>query len=120
MPGVPAVTRRGLGDADGDGDGTGGAAWYVATRLDPAGADALTGRVLSEAGVEPVVADVPVGVDVTRRRDGERSWLFVVNHTDAEVALDVTGHDLVAERDVDGADGPLRVAAGGCAVVREG
>ncbi len=131
VPGVPAVTRRDLGDGagsrdgggSGGGDGRRGAAWYVATRLDPSGTDALTARVLAEAGVEPVVADVPVGVDVTRRRDADRSWVFVVNHTDTAVTLDVTGHDLVAERAVggfDNSDGPLRVAAGGCAVVREG
>ena len=111
VPGVPAVTRREVE--------AGGVAWYVATRLDEAGTDALTARVVGEAGVAPVV-DVPPGVDVTRRRDGERSWLFVVNHTDAEVVVDVTGHDLVAERGVGGTDEPLRVAAGGCAVVREG
>ncbi len=111
VPGVAAVTRRGPADAQ----GAGGAAWYVATRLDASGTDALLGRVLSEAGVEPV-ADVPVGVDVARRRGADRTWLFVVNHTDAEIDVDVTGHDLVSGRDV----GPLSLAAGGCAVVREG
>ncbi|WP_238450584.1 Beta-galactosidase C-terminal domain [Micromonospora sp. 4G55] len=59
----------------------------------------------------------PTGVEVVRRRAGDRSWLFAINHTDAEVRLDVTGTELLG-----GARcaGELRVPAGEVAVVREG
>jgi beta-galactosidase len=107
LAGVPAVTRHAYGD---------GTAWYAACRLDQAGTAALVERLVAEAGVEPVAPTRP-GVEVARRRaeDG-RSWLFVLNHTDAAAEVAVRGHDLVADRPV---DGTVSVAAGGVAVVRE-
>ena len=60
--------------------------------------------------------EVPPGVEVVRRRSEAGSWLFALNHTDDDVTVDVAGHDLVADRPV----GPLRLAAGRSAVVREG
>jgi beta-galactosidase len=110
LPGVPAVTRREI-----EGPTSGSAAWYVATRLDPAATTALLRRVMDEAGVRPV-ADVPSGVEVVRRRSESGSWLFVLNHTAEDVTVDVAGHDLVGDAPVD----PLRLASGRCAVVREG
>ena len=72
----------------------------------------------ADAGVAPAttLSDDAGEVDVTRRRDGARSWVFVLNHGDAPVTVDVAGHDLVTDRAV---AGPLTVAAGACAVVRE-
>ncbi|MEU7960210.1 beta-galactosidase [Micromonospora humida] len=106
LPGVPALTRHRVGD---------GTAWYLATRLDEAATDALVGRLLTEAGVRPP-ATAPTGVEVVRRRADDRSWLFVVNHTDAEAILDVTGTDLLTGQPC---GGTLRVPAGEVAVVRE-
>ncbi|MEH0985600.1 beta-galactosidase [Micromonospora sp. CPCC 205556] len=106
LPGVPALTRHRVGD---------GAAWYVGARLDEAATGRLVARLIAEAGVRPPV-EAPSGVEVVRRRAGERSWLFVLNHTDAEVRLDVTGVELLG-----GAHcaGDLVVPAGEVAVVRE-
>ncbi|MGC5662222.1 beta-galactosidase [Micromonospora sp. WMMD723] len=106
LPGVPALTRHRVGD---------GTAWYLATRLDEAATDALVGRLLTEAGVRPPAA-APPGVEVVRRRADDRSWLFVVNHTDAEATLDVTGTDLLTGQPC---GGTLRVPAGEVAVVRD-
>ena len=55
-------------------------------------------------------------MEVVRRRDGDRSWLFVINHTDAEVRLQVRGTELLT-----GAHcaGELTLPAGEVAVVRE-
>jgi beta-galactosidase len=108
LPGVPAVTRH---QPDGSGP-----AWYVATRLDRAGVDSVTDRLLDEAGVQPVARTRP-GVEVVRRtaEDG-RSWVFALNHTDEPATLDLTGVDLVADQPV---DGTLRLGPGGVAVVRE-
>ena len=106
LAGRPAVTRRDVGD---------GVAWYLGTLPD----DATLGALLDEVtGAAQVVraAVLPPGVEVVRRRSGDRTWLFVLNHTDDDCELAVTGHDLVADASV----GPaLRVLAGTCAVVRE-
>ncbi|MEU1965849.1 beta-galactosidase [Micromonospora sediminicola] len=106
LPGVPALTRHAVGA---------GAAWYVGTRLDDAATDRLVARLLAEAGVRPPVA-APAGVEVVRRRSADRSWLFVLNHTDGSARLPATGVELLSgER----CDGELVVPAGEVAVVRE-
>lgn len=107
LPGVPALTRHRHGA---------GSAWYAACRLDDAGTSALVDRLLEAAGVAPTPATRP-GVEVVRRtaEDG-RSWLFVLNHTDATATLEVRGRDLVADRPVEGL---LELPAGDVAVVRE-
>ncbi|MEV1071479.1 beta-galactosidase [Micromonospora parva] len=106
LPGVPALTRHQVGD---------GAAWYVGTRLDEHATDRLVARLLTEAGVRPA-ASAPPGVEVVRRRDGDRSWLFAINHTDTEVRLPARGVELLS-----GAQcaGELTVPAGEVAVIRE-
>jgi beta-galactosidase len=104
--GLPAVTRREVGS---------GSAWYVATRLDPAGSDRLAERLVAESGVEQLPGAGP-DVEVARRVGDAGSWLFVINHGSAPAAVPVHGHDLVSGRHV---AGDLEVAAGGVAVVRE-
>lgn len=103
VPGEPALTRRAVGD---------GSAWYCSTRLDQPDLDRLVARVADEAGVTRL-ASVPPGVEVTERVGGSGRWLFVVNHTDADVPVDVTGHDLVSDAAFTGT-----VPARGVAVVR--
>ncbi|MGC4857267.1 beta-galactosidase [Micromonospora sp. DT4] len=106
LPGVPALTRRPLGA---------GAAWYVGTRLDEPATDRLVARLLDEAGVRPA-AQAPTGVEVVRRRDGERTWLFAINHTEAEVRVAVRGTELLTGTRC---TGELTVPAGEVAVIRE-
>ncbi len=102
-PGVPVVTRHPAGE---------GRAWYVATRLDPAGTDALLDRVLAEAGVPRQPAQP--GVEVLRRATGEKTFAFVINHTDAPAEVEVAGRDLLAGGTFGGT-----VAAGAVVVVEE-
>lgn len=104
--GLPAVTRRAVGD---------GRAWYVATRLDAAGTDRLVERLVADAGLEqlPGASDL---VEVTRRVGDDASWLFVINHGDEQAEVPVHGIDLVTGREL---AGDLRVPGGGVAVVRE-
>ncbi|WP_435206491.1 beta-galactosidase [Micromonospora sp. bgisy143] len=106
LPGVPALTRRPVGA---------GAAWYVGARLDEPATDRLVARLLDEAGVRPA-ASAPTGVEVVRRRDGERSWLFAINHTDTEVRVTASGTELLTGTRC---TGELTVPAGEVAVVRE-
>ncbi|BCL17522.1 beta-galactosidase [Micromonospora sagamiensis] len=106
LPGVPALTRHTVGT---------GAAWYVGTRLDDMATDRLVARLLADADVRPPVP-APTGVEVVRRRAATRSWLFVVNHTDLEARLPVTGTELLGGTRC---AGELVVPAGEVAVVRE-
>jgi beta-galactosidase len=93
-----------------------GTAWYVATRLEQSGIDALVGRLLAEARVAPVVPPA-VGLEASRRRSADgRSWVFLVNHGDQPLEVSVSGVDLVSSRR---ADGLLHLDAGDVAVVRE-
>ena len=105
--GGPAVTRRDTR--------SGGAAWYLSTRLDDPSLADLLGRVLAASGVSPLVPS-PGGLEVVRRTSATGSWLFAVNHTSTDMPLHVSGHDLVADRRHEaGADVP----ALGVVVVRE-
>ncbi len=112
--GFAALTRRRLGS---------GAMWYLSTHPDPAGFAAVLARVLRESGTEPATvlpaaasAVVAGEVDVVRRRSADRSWLFVLNHSDDDVELPASGFDVVTVQPVDGV---LRLSGGGWAVIRE-
>jgi beta-galactosidase len=106
LPGVPAVTRNEHGD---------GVAWYVATRTDAATTESVVRRLVAESGATAATTTSP-GLEVVRRRSGDASWLFVLNHTATAASVHAHGHDLVSESDVDGS---LVIPAGGVAVVRE-
>ncbi|MFE6334713.1 beta-galactosidase [Streptomyces sp. NPDC057798] len=105
--GRPAVTRHRLGE---------GTAWYVSTRLDAHGLDALLGRAAGDARIAPR-ADLPHDVEVVRRTGESGSYLFAINHSpsDAKVPLEAHGTELLTgER----AAGRLAVPAGTVRVVR--
>ncbi|OYP19460.1 MULTISPECIES: beta-galactosidase [unclassified Streptomyces] len=105
--GRPAVTRHRQGR---------GTAWYVSTRLDAQGLDALVGWAADDAGLAPR-AGLPRDVEVVRRRGESGTYLFVINHTagDTKVPLDTPGTELLTgER----AAGRLAVPAGAVRVVR--
>ncbi|MGL5824933.1 MAG: beta-galactosidase [Nocardioides sp.] len=106
LPGVPALTRRRVGD---------GSAWYVATRLDQEGVGAVAEQLLAEAGVRWHRATP--GLELVRRvaADGQ-GWLFVINHRAEPVSVACSGRDLVTGHSVANS---LTVGAGGVAVVRE-
>ena len=105
--GSPVVTRHAVGD---------GVAWYVGTALIEGGdLDGLLERVLSETGVQATVAGLPPGCEAVRRvGDDGSSYLFVLNHTDEQVTVPVSGTDLLTGTAL------APVPAGGVAVVREG
>ncbi|HET7276627.1 MAG TPA: beta-galactosidase [Dermatophilaceae bacterium] len=107
LSGRPAVTRSVAGR---------GAAWYLSTLPDDETLTGLLDRVVAAAGVEPA-ARAPFGVDVVRRRNeaGAR-WLFLVNQTEDEQVVSVSGTDLVTQQRV----GPdFAMPGGAVAVVRE-
>ncbi|GIJ68370.1 beta-galactosidase [Virgisporangium ochraceum] len=75
LAGAPALTRRGT-------------AYYLTTHLDDAALRTLLATVARSAGVEPVLADPPPGVEAVHRRhpDG-RMWTFVANDGGADVEV---------------------------------
>ncbi|MBQ1026410.1 beta-galactosidase [Micromonospora sp. C95] len=104
---MPAVTRHEVGA---------GTAWYLSTRLDDTTYRRLLGTVARTAGVTTVCPDAPEGVEAVRRRDGEASWLFLLNHTGHELRVPARGVELLTATPVDRA---VTLAAGGVAVLRE-
>jgi len=106
LQGVPALTRRPVGD---------GAAWYLATVPDTQSWTRIAEAICAAAGLD-LHAGQHADVEIVRRRGENGSWLFVLNHTTEKVTVEVSGTDLVTERVV---DGPLTLEPGSCAVIRE-
>jgi beta-galactosidase len=109
LDGLPAVTRHGVGK---------GVVYYCSAQLDAAGLSLLLGRACADAGVGPLV-EAPAGVEVSRRTAADRSYLFVLNHNDDDVEVELPGGtsvDLLTGREVGGS---LRLGSLGVAVLRE-
>jgi beta-galactosidase len=104
LAGSPAITRHEYGE---------GVAWYVSTQLEDEAYRDLVAEVVRGAGVEP--PELPAGVELVRRRADETTWSFLINHGDAEVAVPISGFELLTGTEV---AGQLVLSAGGQAVVR--
>ena len=106
--GTPAVTRHAFGE---------GTAYYLGTRPEERYTKALLERACRKAGVEAPL-EAPPGVKVVRRKTGEASFLFVLNHGDesVEVRLRKPARDLLT-----GAEhgGELTLEPLGVAVLQE-
>jgi len=110
LSGKPAITRHDFGA---------GAGWYVSTNLDNESYKAVVTRLLDEADVRPELAGLPPGVEAVRRcADDGRSWLFLLNNTDDDVAVNAAGRDLLTETTIARAT-PLCLKAGAAAVLQE-
>lgn len=104
--GGPALTRRAQGD---------GTAWYLATALADDAYRALAARVVADAGLAPEPG-AGAEVEVVRRRGTDRSYLFVINHSGADVEVAGVGRELVTESDVEGL---LTVPSGAVRILAE-
>ncbi|BCY06020.1 beta-galactosidase [Actinoplanes sp. L3-i22] len=104
LAGAPAVTRNRFGA---------GTAWYVSPGLGDDALRRLLGQVAVEAGVTPVLAGLPPGVEAVRR--GELVFLF--NHGDGPgtVPLPGAGTNAATGRAVSGS---VTVPGGGVVVWR--
>jgi beta-galactosidase len=115
LAGQPAVTRYRYRHRPGDRGGSGGGlAWYVSTELDRDAYRGVVGAALAAAGV--ATGGLPSGVELVRRRSGEQSWTFALNHTGDPVRVPARGVDLVSGVRIEEA---VRLAPGAVAVVRD-
>ncbi len=67
-----------------------GQSWYVGTRPEPTYLRRFLEKVCYDHGIEPVLK-TPLGVEVTKRVDGENTWLFILNFNRDEMSIDLCG-----------------------------
>src|SRR5215470_7157097 len=67
-----------------------GKAVYVGADLEPMSLARVLRTVLAMSGSTAAI-EAPRGVEVTRRRAGEKEWLFVLNHTPTEQKINLPG-----------------------------
>ena len=79
LAGRPAVIRNAADE---------GAAYYCSAGLDAAGLASIVAAACAEANVS-AVADVPAGVEACRRSSESGSYLFLLNHTEHEVEVEL-------------------------------
>lgn len=77
--GMPALTRRVSGK---------GAAYYIASDPDDRFLEAFYGDLMSQHGIAPAFS-APANVEVTARHKDGRAILFVLNHNDHAVTVEV-------------------------------
>ncbi|NSX88280.1 beta-galactosidase [Agrobacterium tumefaciens] len=108
--GRAAITSRKVGK---------GRVVYVATYLTEALAAILEEVVLADAGVAPLVADLPAGIEVAMRQAADRKLLFVLNTLETEQKIGSLPHgkDLLSGKRT-GADETLEPY--GCRVIELG
>lgn len=90
LAGQPALTQNRFGR---------GLAWYLATRLDPAGTVKVVREMEASAGV-PAPVWLPEGIEAVRRTGPSGSFLFLLNHTSEEVAVEAPKRVLLPARGV--------------------
>ncbi|GAA2766496.1 hypothetical protein GCM10010103_55370 [Streptomyces paradoxus] len=73
-------------------------------------------RIRDEAGVRPVLARPPDGIEAVRRSGTEADHLFLIDHSGAGAEIPAHGVELLTGQSVHGS---VSVPAGGVAVVRE-
>jgi|GEM_PF-69651 len=106
--GIAAVTSRAVGK---------GRALYVGTYLTEEILSPLFDGLLARAGVQPLITDLPAGVEVSMRKKTDCCLLFILNTTETPVELRTVpaGHELLSNVAVK--EGQLALESYGCAVI---
>ncbi|GMK43545.1 beta-galactosidase [Paenibacillus glycanilyticus] len=97
MAGTPAATRNAVGE---------GEAYYFGIGADPACMRSLMNRVCESADVHPITqVSGPEEVELARRADRSRSFIFAINHAGEERSLQLAGpmRELISDRVMEGA-----------------
>lgn len=87
--GMPVLTRNTFGK---------GTSYYVATRSNADFYRTLIGEICEEAGIRPIIG-TPNGIEVTRRRNTNGTFLFFLNHdTEShDIKLNCSGTDILTD-----------------------
>lgn len=87
--GMPVLTRNAFGK---------GISYYVATRSNADFYRTLIGEICEEAGIRPII-DTPNGIEVTRRRNANGTFLFFLNHNTEshDIKLNCSGTDILTD-----------------------
>lgn len=109
LAGAPAVIEHRTGA---------GRCFYIGTYASTKLAADWLPALAAAAAVEPIIRDLPAGVEVVRRTGRGRALTFILNHTAEEkkVAHVPSGTDLITGARA--GSGPLLLGAFGVAVVR--
>jgi beta-galactosidase len=94
--GMPALTVNQFGE---------GEAWYLATSPEPAFLQDWMSQLCTTLGIEPLVPNVPDGIETTLRSKDGQGYLFVLNHNADAVTVDLgyrSGVDLLTGRALSG------------------
>ncbi|MDE1995648.1 MAG: beta-galactosidase, partial [Rhizobiaceae bacterium] len=109
--GLPMATSRKVGE---------GRVLYVGTYLTPELTAALADRTFREAGIEPLLPDMPEGIEVTMRQNDDRRLLFIQNYVDqpCDLAGVPAGRNLLDDNS--SVTGALSLEPYGCAIIELG
>ncbi len=93
--GMPAVTVNSYGK---------GKAYYIAARIDKEALFALYDAISNECCISPIVKNIPEGVSVKSRTDGETEYVFIMNFSEENktVILDGKYIDMLTDTEYDG------------------
>lgn len=105
--GRAAVTRNAVGD---------GTAWYISAPLPLDSAARIADRLIAELDLPRAVEASPV-IEAVRRRTPDGDVLFLINHSNDDETVNVSGRSLLDDASFDSA---AVVPAGAVVVLREG
>ncbi|TKB83537.1 MAG: beta-galactosidase, partial [Mesorhizobium sp.] len=90
---------------------------YLGTYLSDALVEVLADQLLAPAGIAPLIADMPAGVEATIRESKDRRLLFILNTLGepADVPNIPKGTDLLGDAQVKA--GRMRLPAYGCSII---
>lgn len=93
--GYPAITRHQAGQ---------GQAIYVAARMEPEFYRDFLGALADELKLRRVLPEIPYGVEVTSRTDGEKEYVFLNNYLprEAQVSIGEGGLNLLSGKEISG------------------
>lgn len=89
LTGTAAVTRNRHGS---------GEAWFIGTVLDPAALGDVVAEAAAGAGI--TILDSPEGLETVVRSGADKSFLFLINHSEEEHKYSAQGFELIVGEDV--------------------
>jgi beta-galactosidase len=92
--GRPVVTMNKFGK---------GQAWYIASSPDQAFLADLMKGIAEEKGIKNEIAAIKHGIEITKRTKGDKAFIFILNHTNDTVCVElpgIRGVNLLTQRNV--------------------